>query len=256
LHIPDRATLAYSLDGGHTWNPFSSGETNTGGQWGGGGGPQGGGVGSGALIISADGSVFMNTVGNVEISTNRGETWTPVTGLPPGVRPVADRSNPRKFYGLDLGGGKIYRSIDGGARFTANDVTGLTNANASDGEIRLLAVPDREGDLWLYGHGQLYHSLDGGKRFEPVANPPDIRALGFGKAARYWGYPALYAAGSVSGRDGLFRSDNRGITWVRINDDRHQWGNRYRCIAGDPRIYGRVYVGTDGRGILYGDIAR
>jgi hypothetical protein len=42
---------------------------------------------------------------------------------------------------------------------------------------------------------------------------------------------------------------------VRINDAQHQWGNRFECIAGDPRIYGRVYVGTNGRGILYGDIA-
>ena len=38
-----------------------------------------------------------------------------------------------------------------------------------------------------------------------------------------------------------------------MNDDRHQYGTRFRCLAGDPRIFGRVYVGTDGRGILYGE---
>jgi hypothetical protein len=56
-------------------------------------------------------------------------------------------------------------------------------------------------------------------------------------------------------QQGLFRSDDVSATWVRINDDRHQYGNRFRCITGDPRIYGRVYVGTDGRGIVYGDRA-
>ena len=28
------------------------------------------------------------------------------------------------------------------------------------------------------------------------------------------------------------------------------------CLTGDPRIYGRVYVGTFGRGAVYGDIAK
>ena len=253
LHIPDRATAAYSLDGGHTWKPFTGAGASTGGR-GGGSGPQGGGVGTGAVILSADGSVFMSTMGTVQISTNRGETWTPVEGLPQGIQPVADRSNPAKFYGLNVAEGKIFRSTDGGATFTTNDVTGLPVTTG--GGMRLLAVPAREGDLWLYGRGLLFHSTDGGASFQPLANPPDISALGFGKAARRKGYPALYIAGSVHGRQGLFRSDDAGTTWVRINDDQHQWGNRFRCIAGDPRIYGRVYVGTDGRGLLYGDIAR
>src|SRR5262249_28309780 len=46
-----------------------------------------------------------------------------------------------------------------------------------------------------------------------------------------------------------------GGTWVRINDDQHQWGTANAAIAGDPRVYGRVYIATNGRGIIYGDIA-
>jgi photosystem II stability/assembly factor-like uncharacterized protein len=80
--------------------------------------------------------------------------------------------------------------------------------------------------------------------------------MGFGMAAQGKDYPAIYVAGTCDDQQGVFRSDDHGTTWVRINDDRNQWGNRYTSITGDPRLYGRVYVGTDGRGIFYGDIAR
>ena len=40
---------------------------------------------------------------------------------------------------------------------------------------------------------------------------------------------------------------------MRINDDQHQYGY-ISHVTGDPRIYGRVYFATGGRGIVYGDI--
>ena len=46
-----------------------------------------------------------------------------------------------------------------------------------------------------------------------------------------------------------------GDSWVRINDEQHQWGLLLH-ITGDPKEYGRVYVGTHGRGIVYGDPLR
>jgi hypothetical protein len=65
---------------------------------------------------------------------------------------------------------------------------------------------------------------------------------------------ALYIPAQIGGVRGLYRSIDAGATWVRINDDQHQWGRAGEAaITGDPRIYGRVYVGTNGRGIIYGD---
>ena len=62
----------------------------------------------------------------------------------------------------------------------------------------------------------------------------------------------VFLVGTVDGVYGFFQSDNQGNTWTRINDDQHQFGTVYG-LTGDPRIYGRVYVGTAGRGAVYAD---
>jgi photosystem II stability/assembly factor-like uncharacterized protein len=50
----------------------------------------------------------------------------------------------------------------------------------------------------------------------------------------------------------LFRSTDTGSTWVRINDNAHQWGG-YSLVVGDPKTFGTVYVAPNsGRGIIYG----
>jgi photosystem II stability/assembly factor-like uncharacterized protein len=140
-------------------------------------------------------------------------------------------------------------------------VTGLPEAGGGGGRggrggNRLVAVGGREGDLWIVGQA-LCHSSDGGRTFQVMPNHPPIGQLSFGKAAPGKDYPAIFVAnGDQSGGPlaGIYRSDDEGATWVRVNDAQHQWGNRFDCLSGDPRIYGRVYVGTNGRGILYGDI--
>ena len=83
---------------------------------------------------------------------------------------------------------------------------------------------------------------------------PIQNCIGFGKAATGQTYPAIYTSAKIDGVRGIFRSDDQGATWIRINDDQHQYAWTGKVITGDPRIYGRVYFGTNGRGIIYGDI--
>jgi len=65
-------------------------------------------------------------------------------------------------------------------------------------------------------------------------------------------YPALYVIGTARGVEGVFRSTDEGRTWLRINDGRTGFGTMSH-VCGDPRRFGRVYLGTNGRGVLYAD---
>jgi hypothetical protein len=101
--------------------------------------------------------------------------------------------------------------------------------------------------------GRLYMSEDSAASFSAAAGSclsvtKDF-AGGFGKSAPGKKDPALFLAGKVDGAQGLFRSDDGGRSWVRIDDERHRFG-WVNHVTGDPRVYGRVYFGTGGRGII------
>jgi hypothetical protein len=162
--------------------------------------------------------------------------------------------NPNKFYGFKSG--TFYVSTDGGKTFAATAASGLPLG----GPVKFRAVPGREGDIWLAGGEEwdntygLWHSTNSGASFVKLANVEEADNIGFGKAATGQTYMALYAVAQIAGVRGIFRSIDAGQTWVRINDDQHQWGRAGdTAITGDPRIFGRVYIGTNGRGIFYGD---
>ncbi|MFI8519194.1 RICIN domain-containing protein [Streptomyces sp. NPDC085481] len=226
---------AYSTDGGISWNGFKA-EPVTGAQ-------------DGRVALSADGSTIVWTqAGQVPYrSTDKGTSWSRVGGLGTDAVVVADRSSAGTFYSLS--GGTLHASTDNGATFTAR-ATGLPAGG------RLTAVPGIAGDLWIAGGGRgLLHSTDGGRTFTSLTTVKSASALGFGKAAPGASYHALYVIGTVKDVTGVFRSTDKGATWLRVNDDAHQWGSigGVGVITGDPDTFGRVYVGTNGRGLQYGD---
>ncbi len=247
--------LGYSLDGGKTWR-----EPKT--------VPAGATTGDGFIAVSADGKAWVWTPKGAlpHVTHDRGDTWTAVQGLPVGTRVIADRVNPQRFHAMALFDDQLFTSNDRGLTFTSRPLAlpdgpvvraaagGHNRSDRGDdrgGQDRLYATPGREGDLWVAAFHGLYRAGDG-KAFKQQPGVDEIHAFGFGRAAQGAKEPALYLVGTVSGRYGLFRSTDGAKTWQRINDDAHQWGLILQ-VSGDPKVFGRVYVGTHGRGVLYGD---
>ncbi len=114
----------------------------------------------------------------------------------------------------------------------------------------------KEGHIWAAAFtGGMLRSTSSGSSFTAVTGVTEADNIGFGKAATGQTYPAIYSSAEVGGIRGIYRSDNEGVTWVRINDNAHQYAWTGKTITGDPRVYGRVYLGTNGRGIICGDVA-
>ncbi|WP_156724880.1 sialidase family protein [Streptomyces apocyni] len=242
----DHGNGAYSNDGGRTWAPFTAQ-------------PAIAKDAPGPIATNADGSVLLwsfthwdGTVYRAHRSVDNGATWSEVNSLPKGAVLVADPVDPRSFYAYDTTSGTFHASTDSGLTFTAQ-ATGLPSGDA---DFQLVAAPGRSGDLWLSAKDNgLYRSTDAGATFTKVGSCRGSHTLGFGKAATGASFPAIYLVGAIEGPNAIHRSDDEAKTWARINDDQHQWGWTGAAITGDPRVYGRVYVATNGRGVQYGEPA-
>jgi hypothetical protein len=194
-------------------------------------------------------------------SADMGQTWAECAGLPEGIHVTADTVNPLRFYAFDAFTRKYYTSTDGARTFTSSRISlegaipvrSSMRGDARSGRDRLFLAPHREGDVWICLYDGLYRIREDGT-FRRLPHVEQSLALGFGKSRTEGGYPALYLVGVVDGVRGIFRSDDEGASYVRINDAAHQWGSLL-LITGDMNRYGRVYVGTHGRGAVYGDIA-
>lgn len=233
--------VAVSGNGGSTWNAYVTNPDGT--------------AGGGTIAIANNTSslVWGTSDKGVYYSTDIGRNWTKSIGIPKGAKVEADRMNPHLFYATV--GGKFYVSRNGGAYFTVTQASGLPGANSED-SVNFKAMTGIEGDIWLAGGSEasgmygLWHSTDQGNSFTRLSNVEQADVIGFGKAAPGKKYMALYVVAKIDGVRGVFRSDDAGVSWIRINDDQHQYARINMTITGDPRAYGRVYLGTNGRGIL------
>lgn len=232
---------AYSRDGGRSWRVFASD-------------PPGGGV-AGRITLSADGkrAILQPRRGAHWLTADFGGHWQSVRGLPETAVVEGDRFDADLFHAFDAAAGALFASVDGGVEFSqvAAAAEGAV-AVGDDARVELHPDPRRGGGVWIAAGPRGLQRWAAGKLVR-LAGVDTAQSLGLGKSASDSGSPVLFLFGRVAGKLGLYRSDDEGQQWRRIDDDAHRFGGVVRHVTGDPRLYGRVYFGTEGRGIWYGD---
>ena len=165
------------------------------------------------------------------------------------LTPIADRVDPLRFYLWDATARRLLTSTDGGASFS-QVASGMSSTFA-----QFRSVPGHNGHLWVRaGTNGLHRSTNFGATFTKLASVAEVYQFDFGKAKPGNTHPSVFIWGKVGTTVGFFRSDDTGATWTRINDNLRNFGYQ-NDIAGDPRVHGRLYLATSGRGVVYGDIA-
>jgi hypothetical protein len=270
-HATNTGRGHWSGDGGRTWSAFATL-------------PSGAAAGAGGeaniAVPARNRAIWAPTNAVPSYTTNNGASWT-ATNLPAlsninanrAYRVVADRKNPNKVYAYDSGGqwwgpqGKVYVSTDGGQNFTLSQGSVNANLRANPFGFTSLAVnPNAEGHLWLADGNTIYRSVDSGAtwtKFNQFASLwgsretwqwPEVQgasAVALGKPAPGSSYSAaVYVVGTINGVWGVWRSDDAGASWTRINDDATRFAG-IGVIAADQNVFGRLYVSGNGRGIQY-----
>lgn len=208
----------------------------------------------GQVALSANGNTVLHSPKESSVtyrSTNNGASWAAVSGLSFNeARPVGDPVNSNKFYAYNPGNGAVMVSTNGGSSFSQ------AGSVAGGGSKIIRLAPGMEGHVWIaLNNGGLVRSTNSAQSFSTISGVSNCGAVGFGVAAPGTNYPAIYIWGTINNVRGVYRSTDQGASWVRVNDDAHEYGGpgNGQFVQGDMNVFGRVYMSTAGRGIVYGD---
>ena len=186
-----------------------------------------------------------------------------------GLKVFSDRMQSSLFYGFGENS-QIYVSEDGGRSFYQIPAQGLDQEIdfsivdcADPTEVR--GESGRSGSFYFAaGTKGLWHLEVKPKEgaayvciCRRLGDPEDrFYHLGLGLLRAGGAYfseeKALYVSASIGGKYGFYRSLDQGASFQKLNDDTQYFGD-VNSIDGDKRKFGRFFIGTGSRGVLYGE---
>jgi photosystem II stability/assembly factor-like uncharacterized protein len=263
---PSNGGVWKSDDYGRTWNPIFDGQPT-------------GSIGALALAPSNPQVIYVGSgeglrrpdlsVGDgIYKSTDGGQTWQHL-----GLRDaqqigaiLVDPGDPNRVFVAALGHPYgpnpergVFRSLDGGATWQKvlyrDDNTGAIDLAFDPGNPQIVYADlwSSRRPPWTTGGGYngpgsgLYKSTDGGTHWKPLtAGLPTendkLGRIGIGLAPS--DPNRIYAWVDAPKLGGIYRSDDAGDTWRRVNEETRVWGrgDDFACVRVDPRNKDIVYV--------------
>lgn len=264
---PNNGGVWESTDYGHTWEPIFDGQDT-------------GSIGALSVAPSDPNILYVGSgeglqrpdlsVGDgVYKSTNAGKTWEHL-GLRDGYQIASLIVDPhdanRLFvavlghpYGPNAERG-VYRSIDGGKSFQRvlykDENTGAVEVAFDPGnpEVVYASLWAARQAPWEIGNSfngpgsGLYKSSDGGDTWQQLTRGVPTIAQGLGRigfAIAPSDRNRMYALMDASpAYGGLYRSDDAGESWRKINNEERLWGrgSDFACVQVDPKNEDKVYI--------------
>ena len=252
-----------TTDGGTTWKPVTDGKISSSS------------VGAVAVAPSNPDIVYLG-MGESELrgnvmqgdgvykSTDAGKTWKHI-GLESTqaiARIRVDAADPNLVYVAALGhpygpsaDRGIYRSTDGGTTWKKilyeNDHSGAEDISIDprNNKIIFATIWDVQRTPWSLSSGgpgsHLYKSTDGGDTWKDITRNPGLPTGIVGKIGVAVSADSNRIYAIVENENGgIFRSEDAGATWAKVNDDRNvrQRSFYYTRVTADPKDKDVIYI--------------
>lgn len=239
----------YSLDGGNTWTAMNSSASG----------------GKCAITKLSDGKYRFfrgnKNSAHTYYSDDFGATWSSCGGITNGKTShlLVDSEKPNYVYAytnVTSYSGEttyyyLYVSSDYGATFSQKQV----EVNDMCADMRRIAQGESGQIYCPLGWYGLKVTNDYGDTFTKLESVVYCEAVSVGAAKDASSPGAIYIWGWVEDNDakGIYRSNDNGKTWTRINDDAHEYGGlgNGNFIVADQNEYGTFYMSSVGVGIVY-----
>ena len=253
LYVWSSLGLQRSDDGGATWTRREGAGLPALGDW-----PWPESSFAGLLVASdAPDTVYaiqdMNTTtAGLYRSTDGGDTWRTVDGLPEGcmVSLVEAPRDPRTLYAGSDGNG-VFKSTDGGETWApAGDPS---RGAVPAGRVSLTVDPNDPATIWALPDGStsIWRSIDGGDTWTQVVVDASEKILGV-RVDISTSPSTLYAATYTDNDEGtgyptiahpmIYRSVDGGETWKTF---KHGFPAGWGALVSDPAPDGALYVATE-----------